>query len=71
MPYGDGAMLMNYRIILMLVTLLTLSSCVRVQTGSIAPTIGRQVIDLVKAKELGAISEEEFRKARLRVLAAF
>ncbi|MDG1205020.1 MAG: hypothetical protein P8N51_06575 [Pseudomonadales bacterium] len=62
---------MNCRIMLVLVALLTLSSCVRVESGSVAPTIGTQVIDLVKAKELGAISEEEFRKARLRVLAAF
>lgn len=55
----------------MLLALLSLSGCVRVETGRVAPTIGKQVIDLVNAKELGAISEEEFRKARLKLLAAF
>ena len=64
-------MLMNFRLIVLLLALLSLSGCVRVESGRVAPTIGKQVIDLVNAKELGAISEEEFRKARLRLLAAF
>ena len=55
----------------MLLALLSLVGCVRIETGSVAPIIGKQAIDLVNAKELGAISEEEFRKARLRLLAAF
>lgn len=64
-------MLMNFKLVAIILVLLSVSSCVRVETGNMAPTIGKQVIDLVKAKEIGAITEEEFQKARLRLLAAF
>ena len=68
---GDGGMLMNFKSMAILLVLFSVTSCVRVETGNVMPTMGEQVIDLVKAKEIGAITEEEFKKARLRLLAAF
>ena len=43
-------------------------SCVRVETGDVEPTIGEQMIDLVRAREVEAISDEEFKKMRRKVL---
>jgi hypothetical protein len=52
--------------LLLLALTLNLSGCVRVDTGSPVPTLGEQIMDLAKAHERGAISQEEF--ARLRIV---
>ena len=49
----------------------TMSACIQVDTSTKEPTIGDQIIDLVKAKNLGAISEQEFKQLRNMALAKF
>jgi hypothetical protein len=55
---------------LVLVVLLT-TACIQVETGTKAPTIGDQIVDLVKARKLGIISEDEFKQLRRKALASF
>ncbi|MFT7685629.1 MAG: hypothetical protein ACI9FB_000972 [Candidatus Azotimanducaceae bacterium] len=57
-------------LILVLAVLMT-SACIQVDTGSKIPTIGDQIVDLVKANKLGVISDEEFRQLRTKALASF
>ena len=50
---------------------LSLASCIKVDTGAHAPTVGAELIDLSKAKSLGELSEAEFAELRKKVLASF
>ncbi|MBL4679480.1 MAG: hypothetical protein JKY88_02005 [Pseudomonadales bacterium] len=59
------------KIILMILLIQGASACVRVDTGTNMPTIGDQIIDLVKAKNMGVITEEEFKQLRGMALASF
>ena len=43
---------------------------VRVETGDSHPRLGDQLIDLVKAREPGAVTTEEFDSLRRQVLAS-
>lgn len=57
--------------ILMLLTIPSSVACVRVDTGSILPTFGEQILDLVEVYEIGLISAAEFqilRRALIRAL---
>jgi len=54
--------------LLLLALTLNLSGCVRVDTGSPVPTLGEQIMDLAKAHERGAISQEEFARLRIELL---
>ncbi|MFT6017097.1 MAG: hypothetical protein ACI809_002867, partial [Candidatus Azotimanducaceae bacterium] len=47
------------------------TGCVKVDTSSRTPTLGAEIIDLSKAKELGKLSEQEYRELRRKVLASF
>lgn len=38
--------------------------------GTVAPTLGRQLIDLQNAREAGAISDQEYQEQRARLLQA-
>ena len=58
-------------LVLMVLAVLLNTGCVRVETGDSRPTIGEQIVDLVKAREIGAISEEEFHQMRRRVMSTF
>ena len=52
----------------------SLSGCLNLQFGggstseTAPPTMGRQLTDLKKAKDAGAITEEEYREQRARIL---
>ena len=54
---------------IMLLTVCT-SACVRIDIGDdeVEATIGRQLTDLVVAKEVGAVTESEFQQARRKLL---
>lgn len=60
---------MKFRIVAILAAVLLLGGCVRVDIGDHLPTLGEQIIDLYKAKELGAISEAEFRRLLIELTA--
>lgn len=48
---------------------LPLAGCiVSVRDNELQPTVGQQLMDLKKAKESGAITDEEYAKARAKVL---
>lgn len=53
---------MKFEILAVLMAMLFLGGCVRVDIGDRLPTLGEQIIDLYKAKEVGAISEAEFKR---------
>ena len=61
----------SLKIALIAVVLLSMSACIRVDTSTKEPTIGDQIIDLVKAKQMGVISEQEFKRLRSMALARF
>lgn len=46
-------------------------SCIKVDTSTKAPTLGAELIDLSKAKQLGELTDEEFAVLRRKVLASF
>ena len=52
----------------------SLSGCLNLQFGggstaeTAPPTMGRQLTDLKKAKDAGAITEEEYREQRAKIL---
>jgi hypothetical protein len=48
-----------------------LASCIKVDTSSSMPTMGSELIDLSRAKELGKLTDEEFKIMRRKVLASF
>ena len=52
---------------LCLLTML-MGGCVRVDIGDTVPTVGEELIQLEQARQLGALSEEEFRQLRLAVV---
>jgi|AntAceMinimDraft_1070359.scaffolds.fasta_scaffold216666_1 hypothetical protein len=54
--------------LLLLALTLTISGCVRVDTGSSTPTLGEQIMDLVKARERGVITQGEFARLRKELL---
>jgi len=64
---------MKSKLKLLLVVLLiqSTSACIQIDTSTTTPTIGDQIVDLVKAKNLGAISEEEYERLRSMALASF
>lgn len=51
--------------------LLSVAGCVKVDTGSSTPTMGSEIIDLSRAKELGKLTEQEYQELRRKVLASF
>ena len=57
--------------LLVVLMVLGLSSCIKVDTGTTEPTVGAQLIDLSKAKSLGELSDQEFAELRKKVLASF
>ena len=66
---GNPGMRANQMRALVMIALLGVSAgCVRV-THNTTPTFGEQITDLVKAKQSGAITEEEFKRLRQQVLA--
>jgi hypothetical protein len=50
---------------------LGLASCIKVDTSTSMPTMGSELIDLSRAREMGKLSEEEFEELRRKVLASF
>lgn len=42
----------------------------RASPGTVAPTLGQQLIDLQKAREAGAISDQEYQEQRAGLLQA-
>ena len=50
---------------------LTTTACIKVDTSSHSPTMGSELIDLSRAKEMGKLSEQEFKELRRKVLASF
>jgi hypothetical protein len=57
------------RIILVVIILTTVTSCLSVQDGggkrdSSQPTLGQELIDLKKAKDMGAISQLEYKELK-------
>ncbi|MFT5014234.1 MAG: hypothetical protein ACI9HA_002899 [Dinoroseobacter sp.] len=61
----------SVRLALIGLFLLCVTGCVKVDTSSRTPTLGAEIIDLSKAKELGKLSEQEYRELRRKVLASF
>ncbi len=59
------------RVLLLAVILFGSTSCIKVDTGTTAPTLGAELIDLSRAKSLGELSEQEFAELRKKVLASF
>ena len=55
----------------LVVVILLTTACIQVETGTKTPTIGDQIVDLVKARKLGIISEEEFGELRKKAFASF
>ena len=57
----------------LLVVLMTLglASCIKVDTGTRKPTMGSELIDLTRAREMGKVTDEEFQELRRKVLASF
>ena len=49
----------------------TEAACVRVDTGAKMPTMGSELIDLSRAKEMGKLDDKEYRELRRKVLASF
>lgn len=49
----------------------SLTGCIKVDTGTRQPTMGSELIDLARAKEMGNLSEQEFREMKRKVLASF
>lgn len=64
---------MNYKLRLVGLLILTLATtaCIKVDTGTTAPTVGEELIDLAKAKKLGELTDQEFAELRRKVLASF
>lgn len=58
------------KILAVLSAIVLLHGCVRVDVGEHAPSLGRQLIDLYEARELGAITEAEFEDLRRRLVRA-
>jgi hypothetical protein len=54
--------------LLLLLVTLNLGGCVRVDSGSPAPTLGEQIMDLAKARERGVITQDEFALLRRELL---
>lgn len=50
---------------------LLMQSCIKVNTGTTVPTLGEQLIDLGRAKQLGELSDKEFAELRRKALASF
>ena len=71
-PYGRGEEQVRFnqlkKVSLLLLLIAVVSSCVRVETGTSAPTVGEEIIDQVKARQAGAIDDEEFDEAKKRIL---
>lgn len=61
---------MNSRSIglVVLLAISVLTGCVRVDTGTSAPTLGEQLVDLARAKDLGLLSDEEFSRLKRELL---
>ena len=55
----------------LLILLAAATSCVRVDTGAKMPTMGSELIDLSRAKEMGKLTDKEFDELRRKVLASF
>jgi hypothetical protein len=51
-----------------LIILLALGGCVRVDIGDNLPTVGEQLMDLYDAHASGVINDAEFKKMKARVL---
>ena len=64
---------MKSKIQLILIALLLLSgtACVKVDTSAKSPTIGSEIIDLSRAKAIGALTDQEYQELRRKVLASF
>ena len=66
-----------FRIIIILVLLLTLVSCLAVKGGdsegksAAEPTLGRELIDLKKAKDVGAISMQEYTQLKEMLIKSY
>jgi len=61
--------------VVLAMVLLTAVSCIGIQAdgekpGS-TPTLGQELIDLKKARDVGAISYEEFKEVRAKLLAYY
>jgi hypothetical protein len=67
---GKGLQLI-VRVLLLAILNFGLAGCIKVDTGTRAPTMGAELIDLVRAKESGTISDQEFKTMRRKVLASF
>ncbi len=61
----------KFRFGVMLLLLLSSAACVKVDTSSKTPTIGSEIIDLSRARELGKLSDREYQELRRKVLASF
>lgn len=51
-----------------ILAVLFVSGCVRVDVGETLPTIGEELVELENARQLGAVTEEEFKKVRRAIL---
>lgn len=59
------------RVAMIALMVVSLSSCIKVDTGTTAPTMGAELMDLSRAKALGDLSDREFAELRKKVLASF
>ena len=60
------------RTLTLMLVLLTAVSCIGIQDGSdaagAAPTLGQELIDLMKARDSGAITHEEFKAVKANLI---
>jgi hypothetical protein len=62
---------MKSRIPALILATLLLGGCVRIDIGGDQkPTIGKQLIDLYRARETGAISDTQFKRLQVAILEA-
>ena len=57
------------------IVLITAVSCIGIHDGSeppgTAPTLGQELIDLKKAKDAGAITYEEYKELKIKLVAQY
>ena len=61
---------MKSRVIVLLL-LMALGGCVRIDIGDTVPTLGEELMSLERARAAGIVTEEELSSLRLAVLARY
>ena len=62
---------MKSRLLIAAMLIALVSGCVRIEVGGARkPTLGSQIIDLYRAEQAGAITEQQFRSLSAQLFAA-